>query len=96
MCRRPHCRRRVTAVLDVDASPAYYLSSPLTALTDRDDASFSAQFRVEAVDDRASPLAFLGLMTTTHVGKFGDGLTVNVSAISGTMLRSGAIVISPL
>lgn len=83
--------RRLVAALDVDADPAYYLSNPIAAATDAGDISFSAKFRVESVDDRASPLAFIGLMTTTHVGRFGDGLCVNISTSGGRVVATARI-----
>ncbi|MGE3310482.1 MAG: Calx-beta domain-containing protein, partial [Limisphaerales bacterium] len=64
-------------VLDVDTSTASYLSAPFAIPTsDRDSLSFSFAFRIEEVDDRNTPTAFIGLLTPLHVENFGDGLTV--------------------
>lgn len=78
--------QHLASTLDVDASPAYYLSTPLAPATDGADSSFSVRFRVEAFDDAYSPAAFLGLMTTTHVGAGGDGIAMVVSAANGKLV----------
>ena len=82
---------RLVALLDVDSSPAYYLSNLLPPVGDGDTFSFSAEVRVESVDDRASPMVFIGLMTTTHVGKFGDGLSVNLSTSHGRLVATARV-----
>ena len=69
------------ATLDVDFSAAYYLSTPPFApIRSTDDANFSFNFRVLQMDTRILPTAFVGLLTTNHVGNGGDGLTVALSS----------------
>lgn len=72
----------LTAVLDVDYDPAFYLSSPFAPLTAGADVSFSFQFRITAMDTRVPPAAFCGLLTTNHVALGGDGLTMALSSLS--------------
>src|SRR6185503_2515540 len=72
----------LTAVLDVDYDPAFFLSSPFAPFTTGTDASFSLQFRITALDTRVPPAAFLGLLTTNHVALGGDGLTMALSSLS--------------
>ena len=81
----------LAAVLDVDASTAYYLSNPFPAVTDRDTVSFSFNFRVESFDDRVPPTSFIGLMTQQHVENFGDGLTVNLATSGGQLIATASI-----
>ncbi|MGE3311070.1 MAG: Calx-beta domain-containing protein [Limisphaerales bacterium] len=77
---------------DVDASPAWYLSDPaVPALTDRDDASFSVRFRVDDFDDRESPTALVGWMTTQHVGAFGSGLGLLVSVVDRRLVARSIV-----
>lgn len=78
--------QNLTAVLDVDASPAHYLSSPFAPLTDGTDGSFSSRFRVESFDPTDHPTAFLGLLTDQHVGDFGDGLVLVLSVANGVLV----------
>jgi uncharacterized repeat protein (TIGR01451 family) len=75
--------QNLTAVLDVSANPAYYLSAPFTPLTDAADASFSVRFRVEGFVDQEHPTAYAGLMTDRHVNDYGDGLLLVVSLVNG-------------
>jgi uncharacterized repeat protein (TIGR01451 family) len=81
----------LTAVLDVDASPAYYLSDPFTELTEANNASFSVRFRVAGADDQQQPAVFLGLLTDQHVGDFGDGLVMVISLVNGTPVANADI-----
>ncbi|MBE7502642.1 MAG: hypothetical protein HS113_20620 [Verrucomicrobiales bacterium] len=83
--------QRLEATLDVDASPAYYLSSLLGPFTDAVDCSFSVTFRVQALDDQFSPTAAIGLLTTQHVGDGGNGLAMVLSATNGTLVASATI-----
>ena len=83
--------QRLEATLDVDASPAYYLSSLLGPFTDAADCSFSVAFRVPALDDQFSPTAAIGLLTTQHVGDGGNGLAMVLSATNGTLVASATI-----
>lgn len=78
--------QHLEAVLDVDASPAYYLSNPLGTFTDTNDCSFSVSLRIEDFDPANSPAGFIGLMTTTHVGAAGDGIALVVSAANGRLV----------
>ena len=73
------------ATLDVDQSPAYYLSNPFAPVTDTVDSSFSVEFRVEAVDDQFTPTGFIGLMTTNHIEDFGHGLTMLLATDAGRL-----------
>ena len=75
----------LNAVLDVDHSPAYYLSKPITAVTGSSDASFSVEFTVNSADDQFTPTAFIGLVTETHVENGGDGLTLLLSMDAGRL-----------
>jgi uncharacterized repeat protein (TIGR01451 family) len=83
--------QRLEATLDVDASPAYYVSTPLGPFTDAADCSFSTRFRVQALDDQFSPTAAVGLLTTQHVGDGGNGLVMVLSATNGTLVASATI-----
>lgn len=82
---------RLTAVLDVDASPALYVSQKFAPLTEAAEASFSARFRVVNVQDADQPAAFLGLMTDQHVGDFGDGLVMVLSLAGGELVAHANI-----
>lgn len=84
--------QNLTAVLDVDQSPAYYLSRPFTQITETNDFSFSMRFRVEGADDQKTPTAFLGLMTAQHVEAAGDGLTLLLSTDDAGGLKAKANV----
>ncbi len=77
--------------LDVDADAASYSSTPFAPLTDHDTFSFSVRFTVESFDDRASPTAFIGLLTSRHVENFGDGLTLNLAASGGQLTANANI-----
>ena len=79
-------RQRLTAVLDVDANSAFYLSEAFNPLTDAADSSFSARFRVENFDDVNHPTAFAGLLTEQHVGDYGDGLVMVISLAGGALV----------
>jgi hypothetical protein len=81
----------LTALLDVDRSPAYYLSAPFTPLTGDSDASFSVNFRVLNIDDRVLPTAFIGLVSTQHVALGGDGLTMVLATTNGLPVVSAAV-----
>ena len=81
----------LTAVLDVDHSPAYYLSTPFPTTTHDIDSSFSAIFRVDAVDDQQTPTAFIGLVTSTHIEGGGDGLTMNLATTEGRLVALATI-----
>ncbi len=65
--------------------------SPFPPRTDRDDASFSVLFRVDDFDERESPTALIGWMTTQHVGGSGSGLGVLLS-VENRRLVARAIV----
>jgi uncharacterized repeat protein (TIGR01451 family) len=75
--------QNLTAVLDVDESPAFYLSQPFAMLSEVNDMSFSVRFRVDAIDDQYTPTAFIGLMMDQHVECSGDGLTLLISTPDG-------------
>lgn len=79
------------AILDVDNSPAYYISTPFRSLTDFDNLSFSFRFRITDFDDVIPPTSFLGLMTSTHVENFGDGMTLNLSTTDGNLVATSSI-----
>jgi hypothetical protein len=81
--------QNLTAVLDADASPAYYLSKTFAPLTDAQDSTFSSRFQVTAVDPRDHPAVFVGLLTDQHVGDFGDGLAM-VLTVAGSALVAHA------
>ena len=81
----------LTAVLDVDRSPAYYLSTPFPTVTHDIDSSFSAIFRVDAIDDQQTPTAFIGLVTSTHIEGGGDGLTINLATSEGRLVALATI-----
>jgi uncharacterized repeat protein (TIGR01451 family) len=83
--------QNLTALLDVDLSPAYYLSKPFAPLTDAMDSSFSAEFRVEAIDDQFTPTGFIGLLTGLHVEDFGDGLSLLLSTDNGRLIARANI-----
>ncbi len=84
-------RGDLRAFLDVDSSTAFYLSQPFAPITERDKASFSAKFRVESYDGRASPTAFIGLASTRHVENFGDGLTMIITTKGGLLSVNASI-----
>ena len=79
------------ALLDVDSSPAYYISAPFKPLTDFENLSFSFRFRITDFDDAIPPTSFLGLMTSTHVENFGDGMTLNLSTTDGKLVATSSI-----
>ena len=81
------------AVLDVDYSVAYYLSTPPFApIRNTNDVTFSFTFRVVQMDTRILPTAFIGLLTTNHVGIGGDGLTVALSSSTNQLPAVSATV----
>ncbi len=82
---------RLTAVLDVDASPASYVSQAFARLNEASDASFSARFRVMNFDNQNRPAVFVGLMTEQHVGDFGDGLVMVLSLAGGELVAHANI-----
>ena len=84
-------RGDLRAFLDVDSSTAYFLSQPFDPITEMDNVSFSARFRVESYDGRSSPTAFIGLATTRHVENFGDGLTMIISTRDGRLAVNASI-----
>ena len=74
--------KNLIAVLDVDYDAAYYLSAPFVPVTDNDDVSFSFNFRIQSMDTRVLPTAFIGLLTTNHVALSGYGLTAVLSSLT--------------
>jgi subtilisin-like proprotein convertase family protein len=81
----------ITAVLDMDGSSAYGLSAPVGTVTQNDDATFSFNLRVTQIDDRVPPVAFIGLVTTTHVNNSGNGLTMILSSSNGQPVVSAKV-----
>lgn len=81
----------LTALLDVDSSPAFYLSQPFADITEGTDASFSVRFRIDAIDDQNHPAAFIGFLTDQHVGDFGDGLVLVISLADGVPIANAGI-----
>jgi len=75
----------------VDRDAAFYLSAPFALVTDTNDVSFSFKFRITGLDDRASPTAFVGLLTTNHVEDYGDGLTMTLSVSNGAVVGTATI-----
>ena len=85
--------QNLTAVLDVDQSPAYFLSQPFPTLTDKGDTSFSVNFRVDAIEEQEldPPVGFIGVMTDRHVDDFGDGLTLLLAVNNGSLVANANI-----
>lgn len=82
---------------DVDASPAWFLSAtPFSPLTEAMDASFSVRFRVTDFDDQESPKATIGLLTTTHVGAGGTGLSLLLSVVNGNLVANAQTAFNPI
>lgn len=82
---------------DVDASPAWFLSAtPFSPLTEATDASFSVRFRVTGFDDQESPKATIGLLTTTHVGAGGAGLSLLLSVVNGNLVANAQTAFTPI
>ncbi|MCI0534493.1 MAG: hypothetical protein L0Z50_04630, partial [Verrucomicrobiales bacterium] len=84
------------AVLDVDASPAYYLSKPFPPIDDLADASFSVRFRVETIDAANLPEVFVGFGTTNHIGANGHGAGFGLSTTNGLPIVSAAFEVQSL
>lgn len=81
----------LNAYLDVDAESAYYLSNTFESFEGEGDLSFSCVFLIQSVDDSAPPTAFIGLMTSTHIENFGDGLSLTLATNDGALVGTAAI-----
>jgi hypothetical protein len=87
--------KALDAFLDLDNSPAAYVSNAFAAHSDAVDSSFCFTFRVNSFvygSPSLDPRGFLGLLADQHVGDYGSGLTMALSVNSqGALTAIGRI-----